>query len=95
MDLVPVVTTLAKTMSVKEATSKLKNLRCELRQMERAAKTLETHHYRIWYPNAEAKALAVLVWMLSGDATWAFVWIQQWQRLNMMRTLASPGKITE
>jgi hypothetical protein len=52
MDPVPVVTTLAKTMSVKEATSKLKNLRCELRQMERAAKTLEKHHYRIWYPNA-------------------------------------------
>ena len=95
MDPVPVVTTLAKTMSVKEATSKLKNLRCELRQMERAAKTLEKHHCRIWYPNAEAKALAVLVWMLSGDAKWAFVWIQQWQRLNMMRTLASPGQITE
>ena len=41
MDPVPVVTTLAKTMSVKEATSKLTKLRCELRQMERAAKTLE------------------------------------------------------
>ena len=52
MDSVPVVTTLSKTMSVKEAASKLKNLRCDLRQMERAAKTLGKHHYRIWYPNA-------------------------------------------
>jgi hypothetical protein len=95
MDPVPMVTKVSKPMTVKEATAKMKTLRHELRLMERTAKSLGQHEYRIWYPNAEAKALAVLVWMLSGDSKWAFVWIHQWQRLKMTHALASPGNITE
>ena len=85
----------AQAMSVAEATIQMKSLRHELRQMERSARTLRHTNVRVWYPNSEAKALAVLVWMLSGETTWAMVWIQQWQRLKMMHALALPGNITE